>query len=357
MAITERPVDRFSGLRSILSPRFFRQQGVLVFMLLLALFVLGGIVFGQNFYGSYNLTTMLVFNSMFAFLALGETFVIMTGGIDLSVSSVCVLSSMLAAWFSRFGLIPAVLVTLLIATLIGLFNGWVIARLKLQAFIATLVTFMAARGLALIMPKIFAVYLPAIFPGTPVDFWANNVADYSIGIDRTKTFQSIVGDAGGIPIPIILIVVVYVIGAIILRYTPFGRSSLAIGDNEESARLMGLPVDRVKMAVYAISGGLAGLAGIILAARSGTALPTESVGWELQAIGAVVVGGTLLTGGYGSVIATLIGVLLLGLIFNILNFINVGGFSLTVYWQAVVRGVFLFVVVLMQNPWSKRTGK
>jgi ribose transport system permease protein len=117
---------------------------------------------------------------------------------------------------------------------------------------------------------------------------------------------------------------------------------------------MGLPVNVTKTLVYAMSGALAGLAGVILAARSGTALPTEAVGWELQAISAVVVGGTLLTGGKGSVVSTLVGVLLLGLIFNLLNFINVGGFSLTVYWQAVVRGAFLFIVVLLQSSWLRR---
>jgi galactofuranose transport system permease protein len=281
--------------------------------------------------------------------------VIITGGIDLSVSSVAVLASMLAAWFSRFGLLPAVLLTVLISTLIGLFNGWMVGKLKIQPFIATLITFMAARGLALIAPKIFAIYLPAIFGNVPIEFWNANVADYSIGIDRTKNFQTITGDAaGGIPIPIILIVLAYAIGAIVLGYTRFGRHTLAVGGNEEASRLMGLPVERIKMAVYAISGGMAGLAGVILASRSGTALPTEGVGWELQAISAVVVGGTLLSGGQGSVIATLFGVLLLGLIFNILNFINAGGFSLTVYWQSVVRGVFLFLVVLLQSPWSTR---
>jgi ribose transport system permease protein len=245
-----------------------------------------------------------------------------------------------------------VILTVLIATLIGLFNGWMVGKLGIQPFIATLITFMAARGLALIAPKIFAIYLPAIFPNTPIEFWNANVADYSIGIDRTKSFQAITGELWGIPVPIIMIVVAYAIGAIVLGYTRFGRHTLAVGGNEEAARLMGLPVARIKLAVYAISGGMAGLAGVILASRSGTALPTEGVGWELQAISAVVVGGTLLTGGQGSVIATLFGVLLLGLVFNILNFINAGGFSLTVYWQSVVRGVFLFLVVLLQSPWS-----
>jgi ribose transport system permease protein len=122
---------------------------------------------------------------------------------------------------------------------------------------------------------------------------------------------------------------------------------LAIGGNEDASRLMGLPVDRVKFFTYVVSGGLAGLAGVILAAQFGAGQPTEGVGWELVAIASVVVGGTLLTGGLGSVGATLAGVMLLGLIFNVLNFENgLGWISLSAFWQSVVRGVFLMVVVM-----------
>lgn len=355
MATITNNANREAGTRKFQFSDLMRQQGALVFIIFIGVFVLASIIFGENFYSPYNIKTMLVYNSMLAFISLGMTFVIITGGIDLSVSSVAVLASMLAAWFSRFGLLPAVFVTIFFTTLIGMFNGLVIARWNIQPFIATLVTFMAARGMSLIMPKVFAIYLPAVFPGVPIETWANNVLDFSIIIDRTKNIQDILMDFGGIPIPIILMIVVFIIGEVALQFSHFGRRTLAIGGNEEAARLMGLPVRRVKLVVYSLSGALAGLSGVILASRSGTALPTEAVGWELQAISAVVVGGTLLTGGRGSVISTLMGVLLLGLIFNILNFVNVGGFSLTVYWQSVVRGLFLFVVVLLQAPWSKRT--
>jgi galactofuranose transport system permease protein len=139
-------------------------------------------------------------------------------------------------------------------------------------------------------------------------------------------------------------------GMVVLNYTRFGRHVLALGGNEEAARLMGLPVDRIKIAVYTLSGALAGLAGVILAAQFNAGQPAEGVGWELSAIAAVVVGGTLLTGGMGSVGATLVGTLLLGLIFNILNFENGEGLiNLSVFWQSVIRGVFLLVVVLLQN--------
>ncbi|MGW8250041.1 MAG: ABC transporter permease [Anaerolineales bacterium] len=353
MAVTQANAGSKRGIRAFMAANLFQNQAVLVFVVLIVVFLTGSIVFGSTFYSGYNITAMLVFNSMFALISLGMTFVIITGGIDLSVSSVAVLTSMLAAWFSRFGLLPAVFVPVIIGTLIGLFNGWAIARLGILPFIATLVTFMAARGLALIMPKIFGIYLANIFPNVPWS-WTDNVADYSIVIDRTQNFQAILQPFLGIPLPVWFIIIAYAVGALLLQYTRFGRVTLAIGGNEEATRLMGLPVYTTKLLVYAISGGLAGLAGVILASRSGTALPTEAVGWELQAISAVVVGGTLLTGGKGSVISTLVGVLLLGLIFNLLNFINVGGFSLTVYWQAVIRGAFLFIVVLLQSSWLRR---
>jgi ribose transport system permease protein len=124
---------------------------------------------------------------------------------------------------------------------------------------------------------------------------------------------------------------------------------LAVGGSEESAKLMGLPADRIKVLVYVASGGLAGLAGAILAAQFGAGQPIEGVGWELFAIASVVVGGTLLTGGVGSVGATLAGVLLLGILFTVLNFENgLGWISLSAYWQSVIRGAFLLIVVILQ---------
>ena len=163
------------------------------------------------------------------------------------------------------------------------------------------------------------------------------------------------GDFYNIPIPALIAAAAYVVGSIVLNFTSAGRTVLAIGGNEDASRLMGLPVDRVKFLVYAASGGLAGLAGVILASQFGAGQPIEGVGWELFAIASVVVGGTLLTGGLGSVGATLAGVMLLGLIFNVLNFENGKGFiSLSAYWQSVVRGVFLLIVVILQ---SRLTGR
>jgi ribose transport system permease protein len=141
----------------------------------------------------------------------------------------------------------------------------------------------------------------------------------------------------------------------VLNFTSTGRTVLAVGDHEDASRLMGLRADRVKFIVYLASGGLAGLAGVILAAQTGAGQPIEGNGWELFAIAAVVVGGTLLTGGSGSVVTTLAGVLLLGILFNVLNFENgMGWISLSAYWQSVIRGVFLLAVILLQSRLSGR---
>ena len=139
-----------------------------------------------------------------------------------------------------------------------------------------------------------------------------------------------------------------------LNQTAFGRHVLAVGGGPEASRLMGLPVDRTVFWVYIVSGAMAGLAGVILAAQFGAGQPIEGIGWELFAIASVVVGGTLLTGGQGSIGGTLAGALLLGIIYTILNFENgMGWISLSAYWQSVVRGLFLFAVVVLQAKLSR----
>lgn len=141
-----------------------------------------------------------------------------------------------------------------------------------------------------------------------------------------------------------------IVGAVVINHTSFGRHVLAVGGGTEASRLMGLPVNRTVFFVYVISGGLAGLAGVILASQFGAGQPIEGIGWELFAIASVVVGGTLLSGGKGSVAGTLAGSLLLGVIFTILNFENGKGWiSLSAYWQSVIRSLFLLVVVILQS--------
>ena len=298
---------------------------------LLALLAFGAARY-DNFLSAYNLLELLRYNAMFALIALGMTFVIMTGGIDLSVGSVVALSSVAAALASPYGAAAGIAAGVLAGAAAGTLNGIAIARLKILPFIVTLATMLAASGTALLLAN-------------------NESVSVSYDTGFTEFGQ---GDLMGIPVPALIGGVAYAIGSVALNLTPFGRYALAVGGGEEAARLMGLPVERVKFGVYVLSGALAGLAGVILAAQFGAGQPTEGAGWELFAIASVVVGGTLLTGGVGSVLASLTGVLLLGLIFNILNFENgLGVISLSAYWQSVIRGVFLLAVVVLQSRLGK----
>ncbi|MEE1612683.1 ABC transporter permease [Microvirga sp. CF3016] len=311
-------------------------QGIGRYGVLLALLAL--IVFGwlryENFLGAFNVLSVLRYNSMFALVALGMCFVIITGGIDLSVGSTAALGSVVAALLSPYGVLPGLLGGLAAGLAVGACNAFIITRLNILPFITTLATMLAASGCALLLAE-----------------------NQSVSVSYESGFTELgQGDFLGFPVPAWIALVAYLLGSLILNLTSFGRTVLAIGGNEDAARLMGLPANRVKALVYLASGGLAGLAGVILAAQFGAGQPIEGVGWELFAIAAVVVGGTLLTGGVGSVGSTLAGVLLLGLIFNILNFENgLGWISLSAYWQSVIRGAFLLLVVAIQARLSMRT--
>jgi ribose transport system permease protein len=254
-------------------------------------------------------------------------FVIMTGGIDLSVGSTAALGSVAAAMGSHYGLVPGVLAGVGAGFGVGALNGLLVTRARIMPFIATLATLLAASGTALLLSNQTSV------PVSPTSGFIN-IGQGMIWI---------------VPIPAAIAIAAYVLGSVVLNYTSIGRTVLAIGGGEDASRLMGLPVARVTFLVYLASGGLAGLAGVLLAALGFAGQPTEGIGWELFAIAAVVVGGTLLTGGSGSVLTTLAGVLLLGILFNVLNFENGKGWiSLSAAWQSVVRGLFLLVVVLLQ---------
>ncbi len=304
-----------------------------VLLALIALIVFGWMRY-ENFLGSFNVLSVLRYNSMFALVALGMCFVIITGGIDLSVGSTAALGSVVAALLSPYGVVPGLLGGLAAGLAVGACNALIITRLNILPFITTLATMLAASGCALLL-----------------------AGNQSVSVSYESGFTELgQGDFLGFPIPAWIALAAFLLGSLVLNLTSFGRTVLAIGGNEDATRLMGLPAERVKALVYLASGGLAGLAGVILAAQFGAGQPIEGVGWELFAIAAVVVGGTLLTGGVGSVGSTLAGVLLLGLIFNILNFENgLGWISLSAYWQSVIRGAFLLLVVAIQARLSVRT--
>ncbi|WP_353664042.1 ABC transporter permease [Cutibacterium avidum] len=265
-----------------------------------------------------NIINIGIQAAVVAIMTFGMTFVIVTSGIDLSVGSVAALSAMVSAWmFSNVGL-PGWL-TLIIGLLIGLLagaaSGLAIAYGKLPAFIATLAMMSVARGLTLV-----------ISGGTPV---ATSGAVNHLG-----------ADLGPIPVPVIMLALAGVVCWFILSRTVLGRSLYAIGGNEEAARLSGIPVRRILVAVYALAGLFAGLAGLVLAGRLSSAQPQAGMGYELDAIAAVVIGGASLSGGSGKASGTFIGAVLLAVIRNGLNILNVSSF-----WQQVVIGCVIALAV------------
>ncbi len=297
--------------------------------------ILFGYLRYDNFLGAFNILSVLRYNSMFALVSLGMCFVIMTGGIDLSVGSVAALSSVVAAYASPHGLVPGLFAGVTAGLLVGTLNGIIVTGLHIMPFIATLATMLAASGTALLLAQ-----------------------NQSVSVSYDTAFTALgQGNLLGLPVPALIAATAYILGSVVLNLTSTGRGVLAVGGNADAARMMGLPVTRITFLVYLASGGCAGLAGVILAAQFGAGQPIEGVGWELFAIAAVVVGGTLLTGGAGSVGTTLAGVLLLGVLFTILNFENGKGWiSLSAYWQSVIRGVFLLAVVLLQAHLTNRAG-
>jgi ribose transport system permease protein len=301
-----------------------QRQGALIALVILVVF--GTVRYGERFATGYNLSSFTGDTAKYGLVALGMTFVIMTGGIDLSVGSVVALGGVVAVKVSEHGLLPGLLAGAAAGAAVGVLNGFLITGLRLPPFIVTLATLLGVRGLALSLAHTrAAVAAPGGF---------QKLGDWSLL---------------GLPVAAWAMLLAFLVGAAALRYTPWGRQVLAIGGNIDAARLMGLPVARTTFSVYVLSGALAGCAGVFLGSQNGSVDTAAGQGWELSAIAAVVVGGTLLTGGVGSVLSTLVGVLLLQLIFNLIVFENGKDvINISSYWESVIRGAFLLVVVLLQ---------
>jgi len=272
---------------------------------------------------SANLLNVALATSVTALLAAGQTFVIILAEIDLSVGAILGFSAAITAMVLRHhSTITGIVVGLAVGAAAGLVNGLLVTKTRMPSFIATLATLSILSGLALQLTQ-----------GNPV-----SVTDYN--------FQNI-GQAriAGIPTPVWIMIVVFVIFGILLARTRFGRYAYATGDNAEAAKLSGISVDRVKILAFVISGALAALAGFIVTARLSTAEPTAGTGLELEAIAAVIIGGTSLAGGRGDLLGTIVGALILGVIDNGMNLLNVNPFL-----QDVVKGVvILFAVLLDRN--------
>lgn len=298
----------------------FQKLGPLIGLVLIVAILT---VLSSDFLTVNNLFNVLRQVSVNALIAFGMTFVILTGGIDLSVGSILALSSALTAGLMAGGTDPilAVLIGLLAGTAMGAVNGLIITKGKLAPFIATLATMTIFRGLTLVYTE-----------GRPITGLSDSVAFQMLGK----------GYFLGIPFPVITMLIAYCILYFLLRKTTFGRGVYAIGGNEEASLLSGLRVDRIKMGVYSLTGLLSALAGITLTSRLNSAQPTAGASYELDAIAAVVLGGTSLSGGRGWIFGTLVGALIIGVLNNGLNLLNVSSF----YQQVVKGGVILLAVLL-----------
>jgi ribose transport system permease protein len=305
---------------------------------ILAMLMLAFFIATPDFLTVNNTLNILRQYSVPAILAVGQTLVIVSAGIDLSVASTAALSgSVMGVSFAHWGWPePAALgLGLLAGFLVGAFNGLVITKWKVPDFIATLGTFTAVRGIALLVTD-----------GLPVpDF------DRVVEGRRVPETVSTLGADSVLRIPLIAIValVCAAIGWFIMTRTRLGRSAYAIGGNREAARVSGIKVERSKLWIYIISGLLAAVAGFMLTGRQGSANALMGEGMELQSIAAVVVGGTNLFGGEGSVVGTMIGVLIIGVLSNGLSILGVAEF-----WQRVVNGLIIVVVVAL-DQWRRRS--
>jgi ribose/xylose/arabinose/galactoside ABC-type transport system permease subunit len=299
--------------------RIWRRVGVLAALILL---VIASSMLSDRFLSVPNLLNILRQVAIVGILATGMTFVILTKGIDLSVGSLLGISVVLyAGLLENYSMAAAIPIGLAAAMLGGLVNGVGVAFARIPPFIMTLGMLSFARGLAFIYTG-----------GTPIPILNENF--YSLGN----------GYIAGIPIPSLILLAVVAVSAVILLLTPFGRSIYGIGSNEEAARLSGVPVNLYKVIVYVISGLVSGLAGLVYASQLSIGTPIAGQGYELDAIAAVVVGGTSLFGGKGTVAGTFVGTLIIGVLANILNLTGVDP-----YVQQLFKGALIVVAVYVMS--------
>lgn len=316
----------FSGERR---KQILQEYGI-VFAFILIVAVLT--VSNEFFLTAGNISNVLLQTSINGILAIGMTFVILTRGIDLSVGSVVALSGIVAASFATtsatagvagapFSPLLVLPIGILVGVACGLLVGVIVSRFAVPAFVATLGMLSAARGLTLIYGG-----------GKPVPA-------------LTTDFRWIgTGNIMGIPMPVVILLVVFAISWWILNRTRFGRYIYAVGGNPHAAKTSGINVSRIRSSVYVISGALAGLAGMILAARTGSALPQAGIAYELDAIAAVVIGGTSLSGGVGRITGTLIGALIIGVMNNGLDLMGIQS-----YYQQVLKGALIVGAVMLDQ--------
>jgi len=309
--------SRFSGA----------QQKLLAFGTLIIL-VIGFSLASPNFMQTSNILAILQATSVNGILAVAATLVIITGGIDLSVGTLMTFTAVIAGvvlTYWGFPLPIGIIASLLTGALVGLTSGAIIAKMKIPPFIATLGMMLILKGLSLVISGTKPIY----FNDTP-----------SFPLISTESF---IGDViPGVPVPngVLVLFIVAGLASYILGRTVLGRYCFALGSNEEAARLSGVSVDNWKMAVYSLSGGICGIAGLVIASRLNSAQPALGQGYELDAIAAVVIGGTSLAGGRGTILGTVIGALIMSVLLNGLRIL-----SMPQEWQTVVTGSIIIIAV------------
>ena len=296
-----------------------------------------GSVLSSGFFSAQVFLNLLIDNAFLIIIAVGMTFVILSGGIDLSVGSVIALTTMVsAALVEHHGWSPAAVIPLVLfmGTAFGAFMGFLIERFRLQPFIVTLAGMFLARGLC---------YLISVDSISITNEFYSEVSQLRISLWEDASLS----------VSAVIAMVVLLAAVFIAHCTPFGRAVYAVGGNEQSALLMGLPVRRTLVGVYTLSGFCSALAGVVFTFYMLSGYGLHATGMELDAIAAVVIGGTLLSGGVGYVAGTLFGVLMLGIIQTLISFDG----TLSSWWTRIVVGVLLFVFCLLQRLLANRTPK
>jgi ribose transport system permease protein len=336
--IVSKRIDQGNRLQAIPGKQYIHQLAK--FQSLIALFILCLVIslLSDKFLTVTNGWNVLRQISVNICIATGMTLVVLTAGIDLSVGSVLALCGAITAGLLKngieiyssnlyigFTLLGGVLAGILTGALLGWFNGWTITKFKVPAFVATLAMLTIARGLTMLWTG-----------GFPISALGGKFA-----LIGTGWFL-------GIPVPVWISGMIVLIAVIITRKTRLGRYIYAIGGNESAARLSGIKINNVKITVYAIAGALAGIGGIMVTSRLDSAQPNAGVSYELDAIAAVVIGGTSLSGGRGTVLGTVLGAIIIGVLNNGLVLLNVSPF-----WQQVVKGLVILVAVIIDKVNAK----
>ncbi len=312
-----------SGIKRFIQ---FREFNVLIAFLLLCLFFY--VQRPDTFLKPQNVAVIMRFVATFGMLAIGEVFIIITGGIDLSIGSLTALTGVTCAWMMLngietlgippVGMIPAILIAMVMGILAGLWHGFFVTKMRIPPFIITLGTWLIAHGLAAVITR-----------GYPIVF---EMGDPFLTLGQ--------GSVGDVPISFLIFLVMAAIAWIILSYTKLGYRVYAVGGNLEASRLSGINVDRVRMFCYGTSGAMAALTGVLLASRLGQGTPTVGASYELWAIAAAVIGGTSLLGGEGTILGAMVGAAIIGVMQNGMVLLNTSS-----YLQEVILGIVLVVAV------------